>query len=275
MEKRRAFGLLFNFVPCDLDVESIPPKSILDAFRQKAKVKSGNAANVARKNLAAAWAWGERYLGFPRVNPFLATERFAYDEGGRYVPTPNDFYKAMENATQEDKVFLLTALHTGARRSEMFRIMWSDVDLDHGTIRVGTKKTKHGGMEYAMLPMTTELWQALIDHRKRGPRGLHLFTTEDGDKFTSRQHYMKRLCKRAGVRPFGFHAIRHLFAVMMYQAGQSVATIQAMLRHKSASTTERYLKRLGLDPGRLRAALELVFTTKPEKEETKIDPIKK
>ncbi len=36
-----------------------------------------------------------------------------------------------------------------------------------------------------------------------------------------------------------------------------------MLRHKNAGTTERYLKRLGLDPEKLRKAVEAVFS-KPQ-----------
>jgi integrase len=83
-----------------------------------------------------------------------------------------------------------------------------------------------------------------------------------GKPFRSRQHWLGKLCKTAEVEPFGFHAIRHLSAVMLYHAGYSVATIQAMLRHENAGTTEIYLKRLGLDPGKLRDAIEDVFSKK-------------
>jgi len=57
---------------------------------------------------------------------------------------------------------------------------------------------------------------------------------------------VERLCKRAGVKEFGFHAIRHLTASIMYREGQPVAVIQAVLRHKSPQTTTRYLQLLGL-----------------------------
>jgi len=57
---------------------------------------------------------------------------------------------------------------------------------------------------------------------------------------------MKKACIKAGVKPFGFHGIRHLSATMMYQNGVPLAVIQSVLRHKSPSTTERYLKSLGL-----------------------------
>ena len=66
---------------------------------------------------------------------------------------------------------------------------------------------------------------------------------------------MRRLCDRAEVKRFGFHGIRHLTATTLYKLGYEVATIQTILRHKSPSTTERYLKNLGLEE-RARSALE-------------------
>lgn len=78
-----------------------------------------------------------------------------------------------------------------------------------------------------------------------------------GQPFRYRQHFMTKLCDKAGVRPFGFHAIRHLTATTLYQAGQPVAVIQAVLRHESAQTTTRYLGSLGLE--QTRDALEGVM----------------
>jgi len=58
---------------------------------------------------------------------------------------------------------------------------------------------------------------------------------------------MRRMCERAGVKPFGYHAIRHLSASILYKSGYSVATIQAILRHKNPNTTSRYLRSLGVE----------------------------
>ena len=41
--------------------------------------------------------------------------------------------------------------------------------------------------------------------------------------------------------------IRHLSASILYSLGYEVAVIQAILRHKSPSTTERYLRSIGLE----------------------------
>jgi len=242
-EKVRAFRNLYSFVLRETPAESIDPRLILDALRHRAK-GSANEANKDRKNLSAAWAWGHDYLALSDRNPFRSIKRFSYDARERHMPTEDDFWKAHAAASREDQAFLLTALHTAARRGELFRLTWPDVDLAQGRIRLATRKTKDGSLEYAWLPMTPQLRRALEDHGKI-KRSMFVFSQEDGQPFTSRQHYMERLCKRADVKPFGFHGIRHLTASILAKANVDIPTIQAILRHKSPNTTARYIRSLG------------------------------
>ena len=79
---------------------------------------------------------------------------------------------------------------------------------------------------------------------------------------------MQRLCENAKVKPFGFHAIRHLSASMLFNLGYDLGVIQAILRHRSPSTTERYLKSIGME--RVRDALESL-SPKSEAEVLSID----
>lgn len=65
---------------------------------------------------------------------------------------------------------------------------------------------------------------------------------------------MERLCKKANVKSFGFHGIRHLTASILYKKGYSLAIIQAILRHSNPNTTARYIRSLGLEE--TRGALE-------------------
>lgn len=265
-EKSLAMVTMLRIVSPETSVEAIQPKDILDALRSRA-LASGNAANKDRKNLVAMWNWGIKYLALPRENPFQAVDRFAADKHPRYVPSEGDFWKAYDAASEADKAFLLTALHTAARRGELFRLSWPDVDFKTKTIRLGTRKTATGGMEYATLPMTSKLVSSLSALRARGPRSMFVFCQEDGEPYSYRIHYMERLCKRAGVPKFGFHAIRHLSASILAREKVDIPTIQAILRHKSPTTTARYLHSLGI----VENVLEGVFGEK-QKAPGKITP---
>ena len=256
-EKKIAVRNLFRFVDPSTLATEIPKKQIMAALMHRARA-SGNAANKDRKNLAAMWQWASRVHDEieARSNPFTDVPRFAFDGRERYVPPEADFWAAWEAAGPEDQTFLLTMLHTAARRDELFRLLWSDVDFNAGTIRLGTRKTATGSMEHAHIPMTTDLRQALTAHRKQGVRSLHVFSAPDGQPYKWRQHYMHRLCTRAGVKPFGFHAVRHLSASILARAGVPLPTIQTILRHKNATTTSRYLHSLGI----VENVLDAVFT---------------
>ena len=65
--------------------------------------------------------------------------------------------------------------------------------------------------------------------------------------YVARGDLMKRLCEKAKVKEFGFHAIRHLTASILYHNGCDVSLIQRVLRHKNATTTNRYLQNLGTE----------------------------
>jgi integrase len=173
---------------------------------------------------------------------------------------------------------LLAYLHLGARRSEIFRLCWEDVDFGNSRIRLFTRKRRGGSLEYDWLPMTAELEETLRhwwDHRTF-KESAHVFICEQdggfcaeqhGKPFKERAHFMKTLCERAKVKPFGFHALRRLTASILYKMGQPVSVIQAILRHKSPNTTAIYLKSLGLEEtrGALDALADRFRTVSSEK----------
>ena len=56
---------------------------------------------------------------------------------------------------------------------------------------------------------------------------------------------MKSLCKKAGVRYFRYHPLRHLGASMLDRANVNIGSIQRILGHENRSTTEIYLHSIG------------------------------
>jgi len=265
-EKRKVFQRFFKDVSPTLPVTKLKPGDVMSYVVKQKEERSGYSANKDRKNLVAAWNWGMKYMKTPLSgpNPCLV-ERMPEVRSPRYVPPEEDFWKVFEAAEGQDRVMLLAFLYLAARRGEIFRLKWDDVDFTNNRVRLWTCKRTDGTYEYDWLPMTGELRDALRwwwEHRpvKDQPNVFlcldepHSTKAFYGEPFRYRLQFMRRLCDKAGVKQFGFHAIRHLSASILFQKGYELGVIQAILRHQSPSTTERYLKSIGME--RVREALE-------------------
>ena len=68
---------------------------------------------------------------------------------------------------------------------------------------------------------------------------------------------LKRLCWKAGVTPFGSHAIRHYFAVSLVKSQKAdITDIQQLLGHQRPSTTDIYRRSVAPNLGRLAGVIE-------------------
>lgn len=66
-----------------------------------------------------------------------------------------------------------------------------------------------------------------------------------GLPYQERKKFMRRLCRKAGVAYFRFHALRHSGASIMDLNKVSRGCIQRILGHRNQRTTELYLHSLG------------------------------
>jgi integrase len=223
-------------------------------LRLQKKQRSANAANKDLKNLKAMFKKGKRTYGL-ETNPFAEIEKFAHDRSAQYTPPPEDVLRVLMVATRQERVFLEAYLQTGARRGEILRWTWvDDINFEARRVRLGTRKNKTGSMEYEWIPMSSELYEQLmwLWENRKFKRSPYVFVDGNpgahyGKPYTTRRRFMPGLCKRADVKPFGFHALRRFVASYLADRGKSVKIIQRILRHKNAATTERYLHLLNRD----------------------------
>ncbi len=159
----------------------------------------------------------------------------------------------------------MTALDTGLRISELLGLSRQDVDLDNLVLRVKGKGNKH-----RLVPTSMELRRKLYRHLAKHADAL-VFCTRNGGHLSQRDvlRDFKKLCGRLAIANVrcSLHTLRHTFAVNYLRAGGNLYYLQRILGHSSITTTERYLRSLGVDdlqavhdrfsplaPERLRAA---------------------
>jgi len=259
-------------------VDQISSDMILSYLDEQAKLRSSNASNKDRKNLLALWNWGQDILDLPK-NPVVKTKKRPHDRKPQYTPPTEDILRVIAVADREERIFLDCYLQTGARRSEIFRWTWTDdINFEKRQCSLGTRKTKDGSMEYVWFPMSSELYESLWWwwNNRKFKNSPYVFVCDQpgpnyGKPYKVRRKFMKGLCKKAGVRPFGFHALRRYVASVLADTHKvSAKRIQRILRHKNLSTTEQYIQNINND---LKSTLNLLSRGKipqnhtPNKEE--------
>lgn len=239
----------------NIPVITIDQSAILTYLEAQAVERSANAYNKDRKNMLAMWTHGFKFFNLPH-NPVTATPKMRHDRGPQYVPPVADVLKLLAAADPAERTMLDCYLNTGARRSEVFRWQWhEDINFERRQVRLGTRKTRDGSMEYEWVPMSETLYQTLWRHWQTRPIKTTPFVFVStlpgrwyGKPYTQRRRFMAGICKRAKVKPFGFHSLRRFVASYLADVEKiSSKQIQRILRHKSVHTTERYIRNLQED----------------------------
>ncbi len=198
--------------------------------------------NRHRKDLCAlfAWAYKRRMVS---ENPCHFLERMPEPRFQRQIPTPEEMSKIMFAAGPE-RPFLLVIYHTMARVDEILRLRWEDVNFQERTVRLWTRKRRDGSWAWDKVPMNQVLYETLQPlWEKRSQNEWVFLNSNTGTRYRHRPKLMGTICKRAGVRQFGFHAIRHYVASYLADRQKfSITQVSRLLRHQSKATTERYLQ---------------------------------
>ncbi len=127
------------------------------------------------------------------------------------------------------------ALGTGARKSELLFLKWSDLDFKRKTAALAD--TKNG--EPRILPIPTIVWDSLKRRRKVGQNFIFESTRKPGQPMEFKKHFLLAL-KKADIKNFRFHDLRHSAASYLAMSGASLVEIAEILGHKSIETTRRY-----------------------------------
>jgi integrase len=149
------------------------------------------------------------------------------------------------------KPIVTVALHTGMRRGEILGLKWEQVDLKHGFILL--EITKNG--ERREIPIDNTL-MIMFNSMPRGLESVYVFTDpRTGEPYKSVQTSFETALKRAEIRDFRFHDLRHTFASHLVMAGVDLTSIRELLGHKSLAMTIRYAH---LAPGHKRRAVNML-----------------
>ena len=239
----------WNGITCS----ELTPESIKNYLKVRSKV-SPYVANKELQYLRALFNYGigEEWI---LENPTKKIPFRPVKKRKKYIPPKDDVLKIISVADPDTQQYLWTILLTGARVSEINKLKWDDISFEKNCLTLWTKKRKNGNEEPREIHMIKEL-NEMLSYR---------LTQSDGDipwvfwhrywsrktggweigPYKDRNKIMNSLCKKAQVRYFRFHPLRHLAASMLDNIGVPIGVIQRILGHQNRRTTEIYLHSVG------------------------------
>lgn len=138
------------------------------------------------------------------------------------------------------KAIVGTAYSAGLRISEVLSLHPSDIDSKQMRILIHGKGNKE---RFSLLsPLVLELLRHY--YRKVRPKGSYLFPGQKPETqltVSGVSRVFKMALKKVGIQKKAtFHSLRHSFATHLLENGNDIRYVQALLGHKSISTTARY-----------------------------------
>lgn len=186
--------------------------------------------------------WGKTTL-----NP-AAKVKLLREENRRVRYLEKEEIGSLLNACSDHlKPIVITALNTGMRKSEILGLKWPDVDLRQRIVYI--YETKSG--KSRKVDINDWLAETLIRQRKH-PESPYVFCNKNGVPYSNIRKSFESAKRRAGIKDFRFHDLRHTFASHLVMAGVGLKTVQELLGHQTYQMTLRYAH---LSPDHRRAAV--------------------
>jgi integrase len=167
---------------------------------------------------------------------------------GRDFPGKPELKALMDNAPERWRAFIVVAVFTGLRASELRGLRWCDIDLENAVLSVTQRADTWGRMSSPKsaagrrdVPLTPMVANALRQHRRASTRDSELvFTTSNGGciAYSNFHTYAWRPLLDACGLDFEFHSLRHAAAsLFIEQLGWPPKRIMAVMGHSSIQMT--------------------------------------
>ena len=230
---------------CDISRAEVQ-RFALEKLQQGQSWESANKLrNLLSKVLGTAASWG--YLAENPVRGVKMPERTL--KRPHTFLSVDEVRRLLSVLDQPARTIVLLATLTGLSIGEILALRWGRVDLVAATLRVeescyrgqfGTPKTRARRRE---LPLALVVVKALVSHRSRSfdtSPGALVFSTRKGTPLSAnnlRKRQLRKACRQAGIKPIGWHALRHTHSTLLHELGVPLKVAQAQLGHSRLSTT--------------------------------------
>ncbi len=180
------------------------------------------------------WEWMDE-------NPFYKIKKFK-ESRGRVRFLSDDEREKLLDACQRSLyqplyTIVVLALSTGCRKGEIMKLKWQDIDF--GRQQLVLHVTKNG--DRRVIPLQGHAYDLMLKYKKIQRIDTDfIFPSIKGDKpYEIKKPWLSAI-KKADIKDFRFHDLRHSAASYLAMNGASLAELAEILGHKTLQMVKRY-----------------------------------
>jgi integrase len=204
-------------------------KSMATEYRRRRHAEKIVTDTTINRDLEALrhilfWAVDEGYLA---ANPLTRLRLVPERRKPRSVISLDEEQKLLDAAAPHLREIAIASLYTGMRRGEILNQRWEHVDLNRKLLFVTRSKTAGG--EGREIPLTDRVHSLLLFRKQ-----------SEGLVFTFHNHSIKAIktawkaaIRRASIRYYRFHDLRHTFNTRLMEAGVMQEVRKTLMGHSN------------------------------------------
>jgi integrase len=201
------------------------------------RYEANRVLQLLSKMLDLARQWG--FVDKNNLNPTRDIQYFKESSRDRYV-SHEELPKLTEQIEKIENIYIRNLLWmyllSGARKSELLKVKWEDIDYDRNELRM--PKTKNGKVHY--LPLSKAALAVLENLPKLANNPYVFCGKNEGKPLVNIDKTWRRVRKDAGCADVRLHDLRRTLGSWMAQSGNSLHLIGKVLNHSRPSTTAIY-----------------------------------
>lgn len=164
----------------------------------------------------------------------LRRQRFLSDEEMGRLGAALRAVEREEGASRSAIAAIRLLLLTGARRGEVLRLRWEQVDLERGMLLLADSKTGRRAI------LIDDFAAAVLRALPRTGSWVFPSPKKSASPIHDIRKTWQRVLDKAEIRGFRLHDLRHTHASVGAALGLSLPMIGGLLGHRRSATTERY-----------------------------------
>lgn len=213
---------------------------------KSAPYEANRVLEILQKMFNLAPIWGFIPEGTP--NPVLNIQRFKEKKRDRWIK-PEELPKIINQIEKEPNIHVRSALWlyllTGARKNEILKAKWDDIDFDRQELVIS--ETKSGRKH--VIPLSGQAMQIIASIPRLEDNPYLIPGAKPGSHYVNLQKAWERIRKLAKIEDVRLHDLRRTVGSWLAMHGVSLLVIGKTLNQTTPATTQIYA-RLNEDPTR-------------------------